>query len=37
MDGPVWVWIGVLPLATGLFNICPAYNFSGINNCGMKK
>lgn len=26
MGGPVWAWIGVLPLATGLLNICPAYS-----------
>lgn len=27
----VWGWIGVLPLATGLFNFCPAYRLLGIN------
>ena len=37
MGGPVWAWIGVLPLATGLFKICPAYSLLGINSCGMKK
>ena len=37
MGGPVWAWIGVLPLATGLFKICPAYSLPGINSCGMKK
>jgi len=37
MGGPVWAWIGVLPLATGLFKICPAYSLMGINSCGMKK
>ena len=21
----MWGWIGALPLATGLFNVCPAY------------
>jgi len=26
-----WGWIGVLPLATGLFNFCPAYKLLGIN------
>ena len=29
--GPVWAWIGVLPLATGLFNFCPLYRLLGIN------
>lgn len=29
----VWGWIGVLPLATGLLNTCPAYSLLGINTC----
>ena len=37
MGGPVWAWIGVLPLATGLLRICPAYSLLGINTCGPKK
>lgn len=37
MGGPVWAWIGVLPLATGLLKICPAYSLLGINSCGIKK
>jgi hypothetical protein len=36
-NGPVWAWIGVLPLATGLFKFCPVYSLLGINSCGMKK
>lgn len=32
----VWGWIGVLPLATGLFNYCPAYKLLGINTCKIK-
>ncbi len=35
--GPVWAWIGVVPLATGIFKICPAYSLLGINTCGLKK
>lgn len=35
-NGPVWAWIGVLPLATGLFKFGPAYSLLGINSCGMK-
>mgnify|MGYP000473996115 FL=1 len=27
----VWGWIGILPLATGLFNFCPAWKVLGIN------
>ena len=26
----VWGWIGVIPLATGFFKICPAYFLFGI-------
>jgi hypothetical protein len=37
MGGPVWAWIGVVPLATGLLKICPAYSLLGINTCGIKK
>lgn len=32
-----WGWIGVLPLATGLFNFCPAYKLLGINTGKQKK
>ena len=32
-----WGWIGVLPLATGLFNFCPAYKLLGMNTCKLKK
>ncbi|MDO5289238.1 MAG: DUF2892 domain-containing protein [Pseudomonadota bacterium] len=28
-----WGWLGVLPLATGLFRFCPAYPLLGINTC----
>ena len=31
--GPVWAWIGVVPLATGLFNFCPLYRLIGFNSC----
>lgn len=31
--GPVWAWIGVVPLATGLFNFCPLYRLIGVNSC----
>ncbi|MFK2904376.1 DUF2892 domain-containing protein [Dyella ginsengisoli] len=31
--GPVWAWIGVVPLATGLFNFCPLYALIGANTC----
>ncbi len=37
MGGPVWAWIGVVPLATGIFRFCPAYGLIGMNTCGTKK
>lgn len=37
MGGPVWAWIGVLPLATGAAGICPLYSMLGVNTCGAKK
>lgn len=37
MGGPVWAWIGVLPLASGVFKFCPTYKLLGINTCGPKK
>ena len=33
----VWGWIGVVPLATGLFKVCPAYSLIGVNTCSVKK
>ena len=32
-----WGWLGVVPLATGLFRFCPAYGLLGMNTCPMKK
>ncbi len=29
----VWGWIGVVPLATGLFRFCPAYLLFGMSTC----
>lgn len=37
MDGPVWAWIGVVPLATGLMGWCPMYPLLGMSTCPMKK
>ena len=33
LAGP-WGWIGLVPLATGLFGFCPAYTVLGLNSCG---
>lgn len=35
--GPAWAWIGLVPLATGLWKFCPVYRLLGINSCGDKK
>jgi len=31
-----WGFLGVIPLATGLFRFCGAYTLLGINTCPMK-
>ena len=33
LGGPTWAWIGVIPLATGLFNFCPLYTLLGKSTC----
>jgi len=37
MGGPVWAWIGIVPLATGLLGWCPAYTLLGMNTCPLSK
>lgn len=34
--GPVWAWIGAVPLATGLLGACPAYSLFGASTCKRK-
>ncbi len=31
-----WGWIGVVPLATGIFKFCPAYTLLGLKTCQTK-
>jgi hypothetical protein len=32
-----WVgWIGVIPVLTGLFGVCPAYSLLGLSTCSVK-
>lgn len=31
-----WGWVGVIPLATGLFRFCPAYLPVGLSTCPAK-
>ena len=37
MGGPVWAWIGVVPLATGLLGWCSVYMLFGMNSCPFSK
>ncbi len=37
MGGPVWAWIGVVPLATGVVGFCPLYPLLGFSTCPIKK
>lgn len=32
-----WGWIGVIPLATGLFRFCPVYLPLGLSTCSLKR
>ena len=34
--GPVWAWIGVVPLLTGVFNFCPLYALLGMSTCKVR-
>ena len=36
MGGPVWAWIGVVPLGTAFMGWCPAYLPFGISTCAKK-
>jgi hypothetical protein len=37
IGGPLWAWIGVVPLATGALGWCPAYTLLGLRTCPLKK
>ena len=32
-----WGWLGLVPLATGVFRFCPLYPLLGINTCTHKE
>lgn len=38
-EGPARYWglVGLVPIATGLFNFCPVYPLLGINTCSAKR
>jgi membrane protein implicated in regulation of membrane protease activity len=33
----VWGWVGLVPLFTGVFGLCPLYKILGLNTCPMKQ
>jgi hypothetical protein len=33
---PVWGYIGIVPLVTGIAGFCPAYALLGVNTCKAK-
>ena len=35
--GPVWAWVGVLPLATSILGFCPGYLPFGISTLKSRK
>lgn len=37
MGGPVWAWVGIVPLATALINFCPLYTLIGVNTSEKKE
>jgi hypothetical protein len=34
--GP-WAWIGLVPLATGVFGFCPLYRLIGLSSCPLQR
>lgn len=37
MGGPIWAWIGIVPLVTAIIGWCPPYAILGIKTCKMKQ
>lgn len=33
VGGPVWAWIGVIPLVTAALGTCPLYSLFGMSTC----
>ena len=31
VGGPVWAWVGIVPLATALIGFCPVYPLVGLS------
>lgn len=37
LGGPVWAWLGLVPLATGLLGWCPLYRLFGVNSSPLRR
>lgn len=37
MGGPIWAWIGIVPMATAIIGWCPPYAIFGFKTCKMKQ
>lgn len=37
MGGPIWAWIGIVPMATAILGWCPPYAILGFSTCKMKQ
>ena len=37
LAGPVWAFIGVVPLLTGIIKFCPVYPILGLSTCSTCK
>lgn len=37
INGPIWAWIGIIPLVTGLIGWCPIYSLLGVKTCPLRK
>ncbi len=36
VEGSVWGWIGIIPLATAFFGFCPLYRIIGVSTCATR-
>jgi len=37
LGGPIWAWIGIVPLATGALGFCPIYTLINMSTCSRCK
>ncbi|TJY59383.1 DUF2892 domain-containing protein [Sinimarinibacterium sp. CAU 1509] len=35
--GPIWAWIGIVPMMTGMFRFCPPYALFGFSTCKLEQ